>query len=114
MKYRILVACTCIILLSFQSSVMSVRTGEVFKVILKSNRSTGYSWHWENKSEAKIIDSIYVDYVLKDKAITGSGGNEIWEFRAKRKGEQELIMVYKRPWKDSDGDQRKTFLVKVK
>lgn len=114
MRQKLLVAFLGIMLLSFQSSVMHVRTGEVFKVILKSNRSTGYSWHWDNKNETGLIDSIYVDYVLKDRAITGSGGNEIWEFRAKRKGEQELIMVYKRPWDHSDGEERRTFLVKVK
>jgi len=114
MKHKLLVAFVSMILLSFQSSVMNVRTGEIFKVILKSNRSTGYTWSWENKSEVNIIDSVYVDYVLKDRAITGGGGNEIWEFRAKLRGEQELIMVYKRPWENSEEDQRKSIVVKVK
>ena len=114
MKHRLLVVCSSIILLSFQSSVMSVRTGEVFKVILKSNRSTGYSWHWENKSEAKIIDSVYVDYHPLMQITAPRPWRICAEFRAKRKGEQELIMVYKRPWEDADTDERKTFLVKVK
>ena len=111
MKQKLLVAFMGMMLLSFQSSVMRVRPGEVFKVILKSNRSTGYSWYWENKNESKLIDSVYVDYVLKDRAITGSGGNEIWEFRARQKGKQDIIMVYKRPWEVNSEVNRKTFII---
>ena len=111
MQQKLLVIFMAMMLFSFQSSVMRVRTGEVFKVILKSNRSTGYMWHWENKNEAKSIDSIYVDYALKDRAITGAGGNEIWEFRANRKGKQDIIMVYKRPWEATSETDRKTFVI---
>lgn len=100
-------------MLSFQSKVIQVRQGEVFKVILKANHSTGYSWQWENKTDTSIVDSVYVDYVLSDKAITGSGGNEIWEFRAKKKGEQKLIMIYKRPWEKEGTFEKKEILVRV-
>ena len=111
MKRILVLTISCLSLLSFQSSVMKVRTGEVFKVVLKSNQSTGYSWHWENQSKESILDSVYVDYVLKDRAITGAGGNEIWEFRAKRKGKQEVIMVYKKPWEEAGKADRKVFLI---
>ncbi len=113
MKWLLIITVACLSLFSFQSNVIKVKTGEVFKVILKSNQSTGYTWHWENRSKENLLDSVYVDYVLRDKAITGSGGNEIWEFRAKRKGEQKLIMVYKRPWEMVDEVNRKVFLVHV-
>ncbi len=113
MKRILVLTITCLALVSFQSSVMTVRTGEVFKVVLKSNQSTGYSWHWENNSKENLLDSVYVDYVLKDWAITGAGGNEIWEFRAKRKGKQEIIMVYKRPWEKVAEADRKVILIQV-
>ena len=99
--------------LSFQSRVINARQGEVFKVILKANHSTGYSWQWENKTNKSIVDSVYMDYVLSKKAITGAGGNEIWEFKAKWKGEQKLIMVYKRPWEKEGTFEKKEILVKV-
>lgn len=99
------------LLFSFQSRIMKVRQGEVFKVILKSNHSTGYSWQWDNKSNESIIDSVYMDYVLSDKAMIGGGGNEIWEFKAKKKGKQKLIMHYKRPWeKDGTYDKREILI----
>ncbi|MGI9531944.1 protease inhibitor I42 family protein [Lutimonas sp.] len=113
MKHMVILSICSLLLLSFQSSVVNVRTGEVFKVVLASNQSTGYSWQWENKSEENLLDSVYVDYVLKDKAITGAGGNEIWEFMAKRKGKQEVIMVYKRPWEKTTEADRKVFLIHI-
>lgn len=113
MKRFLTLSFCSLILLSFQSSVIKVRTGEIFKVVLASNQSTGYSWHWENKSKENLLDSVYVDYVLKDRAITGAGGNEIWEFRGKRKGKQEVIMVYKRPWEKTSEVDRKVFLIHI-
>lgn len=92
---------------------MNVRQGEVFKVILKANHSTGYSWQWDNKTDHSVIDSVYADYVLSDKMMTGAGGNEIWEFRAKRKGEQKLIMIYKRPWEKNGDSEKREILIKV-
>jgi inhibitor of cysteine peptidase len=99
--------------LSFQSRVIKVRQGEVFKVILKANHSTGFSWQWENKTNNSIVDSVFMDYVLAERAITGAGGNEIWEFKAKKKGEQKLIMVYKRPWEKEGAFEKKEILVRV-
>jgi inhibitor of cysteine peptidase len=113
MKQFVVLAMICICFLSFQSRIIKVRQGEVFRVILKANHSTGFSWQWENKTNKSIVDSVYMDYVLSDKAITGAGGNEIWEFKAKRKGEQKLIMVYKRPWEKEGSFEKEEILVRV-
>lgn len=113
MKNFFAVAVICIVFLAFQNKVIKVRQGEVFKIILKANHSTGYSWQWENNTDRSIVDSVYMDYVLSSKAITGSGGNEIWEFKAKRKGEQKLIMIYKRPWEKDGIIEKKEILVEV-
>ena len=113
MKYYVVLAMICVCFLSFQSRVIKVRQGEVFKVILKANHSTGYSWQWDNKTDTAIVDSLFMDYVLSDKVITGAGGNEIWEFKAKRKGEQKLIMLYKRPWEKNDAAEKREIFIKV-
>ena len=113
MKKFVAIAMICICFLAFQSRMIKVRKGEVFKVILKANHSTGYSWQWENKTDTSIVDSVYMDYVLSDKVTTGAGGNEIWEFRAKKKGQQKLIMIYKRPWEKDGVIEKKEILVEV-
>lgn len=98
----------------YQTKLMKVRKGEVFKVVLNANHSTGYRWHWENKPEKNtIIDSVHTDYILENKALTGGGGKEIWEFKAKRKGDQKLILVYKRSWEKKPPIETKEIQVRV-
>lgn len=98
---------------TFQEEVMKVKKGEVFKIVLKSNRSTGYSWHWNDRPARSILDSVYVNYVLEKKMITGAGGHEIWEFKARAAGEQKITLVYKRPWEDDGVAEQKEVLVIV-
>lgn len=113
MKAVLLVVFVFFLLLSAQGNKMKVKQGEVFKVVLKANHSTGYSWHWDSKSPESIIDSVYVDYVLTNKTSVGGGGNEIWEFKAKKKGTQKLMMSYKRPWESKEDDEVKVILIEV-
>lgn len=96
-----------------QVDMIKVRKGEVFKIVLKANHSTGYSWYWEDKPDTSILDSVFVNYVLEMKTVTGGGGNEIWEIRAREKGEQTMTMVYKRPWETGGAIEKKEFIVKV-
>lgn len=98
---------------STQDKMIKVRKGEVFKIVLKANHSTGYSWSWDDKPDRSILDSVYVSYVLEKKMLTGGGGHEIWELRAIEKGEQRVRMVYKRPWKNDETNEMKEFIVKV-
>ena len=112
-KILIFIVFLAVALMSFQQRNMSVKSGEFFNIILESNRSTGYGWYWENKPDKSILDSINVDYVLKSKMQTGSGGNEIWEFRAMRKGEQMIKLVYKRPWENEAPLKTKEILVRI-
>ena len=97
----------------FQTGNMIVKQGESFKIELESNHSTGYAWHWDNKPEHSIIDSIHVDYVLKSRTLTGSGGNEIWEFKATQQGEQMIRLVYKRPWESEAPKESREILIRV-
>jgi len=112
-KIFIMLGFLLFLLSGFQNSNMKVKQGETFKIVLESNHSTGYGWYWENKPEKSIIDSIYVDYKLKSKMLTGSGGNEIWEFKASHKGEQMIRLVYKRPWESEAPKGSKEILIKV-
>ena len=113
MKYLIIIVLLGMGLVVCQQGKMSVKSGEIFKIVLESNRSTGYGWYWENKPDKSIIDSVYVDYVLKTKMQAGAGGNEMWEFRAKWKGEQMIKMVYKRPWEKEPPLKVKEILIQV-
>lgn len=99
---------------SYQTKIMKARKGEVFRVVLNANHSTGYRWYWENKPDKNsIIDSVHTDYILQNKGLTGGGGQEIWEFKANRRGDQKLILTYKRAWEKKPPIETKEIQVRV-
>lgn len=77
-----------------------VRNGEVFKIELKSNPTTGYHWVLTNKASASAVDSLSDTYTpnKRDKNIVGSGGTQTFRFKAVQKGIDSLNFIYVRPW----------------
>ena len=89
-----------------------VLPGEIIRVKLRSNPSTGFSWalgpieegFFEDKSE--FIADPHREYEA------GYGGNTIWTFKAVRSGETEIPLIYARPWED-DRPAARTFNLHV-
>ena len=89
-----------------------VLPGEIIRVKLRSNPSTGYSWELgpiedgffevENKFEADPHKEYEAGY----------GGCDIWTFQAERSGEIDISLTYERPWED-DRPADKTFKLHV-
>jgi predicted secreted protein len=90
-----------------------VKIDSGFKVALKSNPTTGYSWQWTNTRAVPIIDSIGYSFVADTPVLCGSGGQEIWEFKGVKPGIDTLIFKYKRPWEKNSAIESKYFIVKV-
>ena len=74
---------------------LNVKLEEEFDIKLDSNASTGYSWTSAPCSKIELIDSKY----YTDGSIGGSGIQK-FVFKAKEKGQDELIMNYGRQWED--------------
>ena len=80
---------------------IQVLPGEIIRVRLRSNPSTGYSWELgpledgffevENKFEADPHKEYEAGY----------GGCDIWTFQAERSGETDISLSYERPWEDN-------------
>lgn len=82
-----------------QKGKYSVRKGDLIKVILNANPSTGYKWQIENIdiSKLKIVKETYTaKKVHRD--IVGSGGNKIYLFKAINKGNTTIDLIYSRPF----------------
>ena len=72
---------------------------EIVEVRLDSNPTTGYAWHLlDDDLQTDIVQVMSSDYVADetpaDEPIAGSGGTEVWRFRAMRAGEATIGMVY--------------------
>ncbi len=78
-----------------------VKVNKEFQVVLKSNPTTGYSWMAKYDSNyVKLINSRYIPYKTKP-GIVGSGGIQIFTFKAIKPGKTVIMMQYQRPWAET-------------
>ena len=76
---------------------ITARVGSTFTVRLDANATTGYRWQLATAPDpaiAKLLDSNYE----VDGPATGSGGTEVWQFKAIAIGTTRLGFAYARPW----------------
>lgn len=75
-----------------------LRHGDVLTVTLPANRTTGYGWQ-SSFSRGGVLRSDGEAVYLPGKTCRiGSGGTEVWTFRAMKTGNTTLTLGYQRPW----------------
>jgi len=80
---------------------VALEKGQDLYVSLKSNRSTGYSWQWAEKPDARV--TLLGDPAYEQSTdMPGAGGVETFHFRAKSVGTQQLRFLYRRPWEKGE------------
>lgn len=91
-----------------------LRAGDTFKIVLKSNPTTGYGWtsHFNDALLEKLDDS----FMASDApGLVGVGGYHVFTFKALASGTSTLRFDYARPWeKDVDPIESKTFEITAK
>ena len=78
-----------------KAQTVNTNVGETFTISLKSNPTTGFSWHPEFDSE--LLKLVSKDF-RSDSTLPGSPGVEFFEFEAIKQGQVKVKMIYKRPW----------------
>lgn len=95
---------------------LKVKVGDVIRVKLKSNRTTGYSWALVGKPDAKVLKSGEVEYKVDEHpaGMVGVGGSDFCTFTALAPGKTEIALGYARPWeKDKEPAQAFRLTVEV-
>ena len=93
---------------------IEVRAGDEFAITLESNRTTGYLWQIAQDIDKTVIELIKSEYIPNDTKLIGSGGKEIWTFKAIKPGKTTIFFQYVRPWeKDVPPAKEKTFSIVV-
>ena len=77
-------------------SLLELRVGSRFEVVLDANPSTGYVWAVSEPQVAVVQPQGEPQFTLDAKAADGSG-KMTWVFEAVAAGEGVLEMVYHRP-----------------
>ncbi|HHT9131176.1 MAG TPA: protease inhibitor I42 family protein [Candidatus Tripitaka californicus] len=95
-------------------NAIEVKAGKDFIITLESNRTTGYGWQLARPLDGAVLELVGSEYTPGESKLIGSGGREIWTFRAVGAGKTPIAFKYIRPWeKDVPPAREASFTVAV-
>ena len=94
---------------------ITASVGQEFIIALDSNPTTGYDWEESYDASMLSLDEEESRYEPDEKAkgLVGAGGTQYYRFKALKKGNTEITLVYKRSWLEEIEDE-KAFKVSIK
>ncbi len=102
-------------IISDPSKNLEAQVGSEFKIIIDSNPSTGYYWELGDDLDEEIVKFVSKDYNADEPVAPGSGGRDVWVFKAMSAGEAHITLWYYSPSNElADPQQKVTFIVTVK
>ena len=80
-----------------------VGVGDVIRVVLGSNPSTGYNWGTPDISDGTVIEVAgESEYIPPDEELPGAAGFEEFKFKAREKGTSTVELEYSQPWEGGE------------
>ena len=95
------------------TELITVNAGEAFELVVPSNPSTGYQWDIVPELDVNIVEFVAQDYLAEEPVMPGSGGVDVWTFRALNTGDTTIVLGYYPPGNDTDSDETVTFSIRV-
>ena len=95
---------------------IEAHTGDIIRITLKSNITTGYGWENADKVDKDILALEKNDYVSdpNPEELDGVGGNTVIVYRALKPGRAKIDLTYMRPWETaSEFDEKYSVTVEV-
>ncbi len=95
---------------------IEVHTGDIIRITLESNITTGYSWEHAGKVDTDILKLDKDDYVSdpNPEELDGVGGRTVIVYRALKPGKAKIDLTYMRPWETaSEFDEKYSVKVEV-
>lgn len=94
---------------------LEASAGSEFKIIIESNPSTGYHWELVEDLDENAVQFVSREYRASEPVLAGSGGVDVWVFKAIAPGETSITLGYYPPSNDPiDPQQIVEFVVTVK
>ncbi len=101
--------------ISDPAKILEAAAGSEFKIIIDSNPTTGYHWEIVDELDANVVEFVSKDFKGSEPVIPGSGGVDVWTFKALNAGETLITLGYYPPSNDPvEPQQTVTFTVTVK
>jgi predicted secreted protein len=96
-----------------RTQIITVAAAETFEIVVPSNPSTGYHWEVIPELDANLLEFVAQDYVAEQPIAPGSGGVDVWTFRAVSPGETTIVLGYYPPDSETDPEEVATFSIQV-
>jgi len=78
-----------------------VAIGDTLTVTLESNPTTGFEWMLVGITDETVLEEEGHEFVTPEaEAPPGTGGEEVWTFKALKEGKSTIGMEYRRPWEE--------------
>ena len=101
--------------ISDPAKILEASAGNEFKIIIDSNPTTGYHWEIIGEVDAGVVEFVSRDFRGDEPVAVGSGGVDVWAFKAVAAGETHITLGYYPPSNDPvEPQQTVTFTVTVK
>jgi len=95
------------------TQLIIVTPGETFDLVVPSNPSTGYHWDIIPELDENIVQFVEQNYIAEQPVLPGSGGVDVWTFRAVNAGDTTVVLGYYPPGNDTDPEEHVTFSIHV-
>ena len=95
------------------TQLITVTAGETFDLVLPANSSTGYRWDIVPEMDENLVEFVAQDYIAEEPVMPGSGGVDVWTFRAINTGDTTIVLGYYPPDNETDPDETVTFSIHV-
>jgi predicted secreted protein len=95
------------------TQLITAKAGETFELVLPSNPSTGYHWNILPELDETIVQFVEQNYVAEQPVIPGSGGADVWRFRAVSAGDTTVVLGHYPPGNPDDPQEVVTFSIHV-
>jgi len=99
---------------TIENSKIEIKAGKIFKIKLKANSTTGFEWEQNNQLNAEFLEMINSDYQPDKPVRTGSGGWQIYTYKAIKPGVTTISLKYWRNWEPYEVAQVAEFEVVIK
>lgn len=95
------------------TQLLTATAGETFDIILPSNPSTGYHWDLVTELDENIVQFVAQDYIAEEPIMPGSGGVDVWTFRAVGTGDTHIELGYYPPDDENEPFEMVIFSITV-
>lgn len=95
------------------TQLIRVKAGATFDLVVPSNPSTGYHWAIIPELDGKLVEFVAQDYIGKEPVMPGSGGVDVWTFRALNAGDTTIVLGFYPPGNEPDPEESVTFSIHV-